>query len=46
MHAAGGILSTAQDMSRLMIVELNNGKIDGEHIIDSSLVKKKSVKTG
>jgi len=44
MHAAGGILSTAQDMSRLMIVELNNGKIDGEHIIDSSLVKKSQLK--
>jgi len=31
-------------MSRLMIVELNNGKIDGEHIIDSSLVKKSQLK--
>ncbi len=40
MHAAGGIISTAQDMSRWMLVELNNGKINGEQIIDSDLVKK------
>ncbi len=44
MHAAGGILSTAEDMSRLMIVELNNGKIDGEQIIDASLIKKSQLK--
>jgi CubicO group peptidase (beta-lactamase class C family) len=44
IHAAGGILSTAQDMSRLMIIELNNGKIDGEQIIDSSIVKKSQLK--
>jgi CubicO group peptidase (beta-lactamase class C family) len=44
MHAAGGILSTAQDLSRLMIVELNNGKIDGEQIIDANLVEKSQLK--
>lgn len=40
MHAAGGIISTARDMSRWMMAELNNGKINGEQIIDSGLVKK------
>ncbi|WP_435264039.1 serine hydrolase domain-containing protein [Tenacibaculum sp. nBUS_03] len=44
MHAAGGILSTAEDMSRYMIVALNNGKIDGEQVIDSNLVKDSQLK--
>lgn len=44
MHAAGGILSTAQDMSRYMIVALNDGKIDGEQIIDANLVEKSQLK--
>ncbi|MBL4905280.1 MAG: serine hydrolase [Flavobacteriaceae bacterium] len=45
MHAAGGILSTSQDMARWMIVELNDGKIDGEQIIDSELIKKSQFQT-
>lgn len=44
MHAAGGILSTAQDMSRYMIVALNDGNIDGEQIIDANLVEKSQSK--
>jgi CubicO group peptidase (beta-lactamase class C family) len=44
MHAAGGIISTAQDMARWMIVQLNNGKIDEEQIIDSSLVNNSQLK--
>lgn len=44
MHAAGGILSTAEDMARYMVVALNNGEIDGEQVIDSNLVKDSQLK--
>ncbi|WP_299136994.1 serine hydrolase domain-containing protein [uncultured Tenacibaculum sp.] len=44
MHAAGGMLSTAEDMARYMVVALNNGKIDGEQVIDSNLVKDSQLK--
>lgn len=39
MHAAGGMLSTAEDMARYMVVALNDGKIDGEQVIESNLVE-------
>jgi len=45
MHAAGGIISTAQDMTRWMIAELNDGKIDGKQIIEADLIKKSQSQT-
>jgi CubicO group peptidase (beta-lactamase class C family) len=40
MHAAGGILSSARDMARWLIVELNTGKIDKKQVFDADLIKK------
>ncbi len=40
MHAAGGMITTSQDMARWLIMELNNGKIDGKQIFDTALIKK------
>ncbi|MFT4805051.1 MAG: CubicO group peptidase (beta-lactamase class C family) [Psychroserpens sp.] len=40
MHAAGGMIATAQDLARWLKVELNDGKIDNEQLFDASLIKK------
>lgn len=44
MHAAGGIISTPRDMSKLIIMHLNNGKLDGKQIFDTDLITKSQAK--
>lgn len=44
MHAAGGIISTPRDMSKLIIMHLNNGKLNGKQIFDVDLITKSQSK--
>ncbi|MBL4905414.1 MAG: serine hydrolase [Flavobacteriaceae bacterium] len=39
MHPAGGIISTPRDMSKWLIMELNNGKLDGKQIYDANMIE-------
>ncbi len=39
MHPAGGIISTPRDISKWLIMELNNGAIDGKQIFDASMIE-------
>lgn len=38
MHAAGGIVSTAEDMAKWLQVNIGNGKLDGRQIFPASVV--------
>jgi len=38
LHPAGGVLSTAGDMARLLEAEMNQGKIDGKPALPAALV--------
>jgi CubicO group peptidase (beta-lactamase class C family) len=38
MHAAGGLMSNAQDMAKLLLVELNHGKLNGKQVIPAELI--------
>lgn len=38
MHSAGGIFSTASDLGRFLIAQLNNGVIDGKAIFPPSVI--------
>lgn len=38
MHAAGGVVATAPDLARLMIAELNEGKIDGKQVLPADVI--------
>lgn len=38
MHAAGGIVTTAEDMAKWLLVNINNGKLDGRQIFPSAVV--------
>jgi CubicO group peptidase (beta-lactamase class C family) len=38
MHAAGGLVSTSQDMAKLLLVELNQGRLDGQQVIPAELI--------
>ncbi|MGD9487381.1 MAG: serine hydrolase domain-containing protein [Calditrichaceae bacterium] len=40
MHAAGGMISTVRDLSRWLITRLNDGRIDGEQVFSSHLIRK------
>jgi len=40
MHAAGGIISTARDLSKWLIVQLNEGKLNGKQVINPVVLKK------
>lgn len=39
MHAAGGAVSTAEDLGRLLIVMMNEGRIDGEQVLAQRAVE-------
>jgi CubicO group peptidase (beta-lactamase class C family) len=39
MHAAGGHLSTANDLARYLIVHLNGGRIDGRQVLPEAAVR-------
>ncbi len=39
MHPAGGIISTPRDMSKWLLMELNNGKLDGKQIYDANMIE-------
>lgn len=38
MHAAGGILTTVEDMAKWLLVNINNGKLDGRQVFPSAVV--------
>lgn len=40
MHAAGGMISTARDLARFLIMQVNYGKLDGKQIFPTSVIKK------
>jgi CubicO group peptidase (beta-lactamase class C family) len=40
MQAAGGTISTAKDMARFLIAQLNNGYIDGEQVFPANVIEK------
>ena len=40
MHGAGGTITTAPDLARFLIAQLNDGKVDGEQIFPSEVIKK------
>ncbi|AZQ83757.1 class C beta-lactamase-related serine hydrolase [Colwellia sp. Arc7-635] len=40
MHAAGGTISTAADLARFLIAQLNEGKVDGKQIFPAKVIKK------
>jgi CubicO group peptidase (beta-lactamase class C family) len=40
MHAAGGVISNTEDMAKLLIVELNQGRLDGKQVLPEGLIKR------
>ncbi|MFQ5529361.1 MAG: serine hydrolase [Gemmatimonadota bacterium] len=38
MHAAGGMMASAADLSRWLIVNLNHGRIDGRQVLPATVV--------
>jgi CubicO group peptidase (beta-lactamase class C family) len=38
MHAAGGIVTTAEDTAKWLLVNINNGKLDGRQVFPSAVV--------
>lgn len=40
MHAAGGMLSTAKDLSRFLIALMNKGQMDGKQVLPESVIEK------
>ncbi|HKY45792.1 MAG TPA: serine hydrolase [Pyrinomonadaceae bacterium] len=38
MHAAGGIVTTAEDLAKWLLVNIDNGKLDGRQIFPSAVV--------
>ena len=39
MHAAGGLISTANDMAKWLEVQMNAGKLDGKQIFPASIIE-------
>lgn len=39
MHAAGGHISSVKDMARWLVIQLNNGKIDGNQVFPASAIE-------
>ena len=39
MHAAGGMYSTAHDLSRWLRIQINDGKLDGKQIFPGSVIR-------
>lgn len=44
MHAAGGVYSTARDMSKFLIAQLNMGKLNGEQVYPAEVIATSHVK--
>lgn len=44
MHAAGGHISTVNDMSKLLTVEMNGGKIGGKAVFPATLIERSQTK--
>ena len=40
MHSAGGTISTATDMARFLVAQLNRGRVDGKQVFPSVVIKK------
>ena len=40
MHAAGGVISTAPDLARYIIAQLEDGKVEGKQIIPAAVIRK------
>jgi len=40
MHAAGGVTTTAHELARIIIAELNEGQVDGEQIFPAHVIEK------
>ena len=40
MHSAGGTITTASDLARFLIAQLNEGKVDNEQVFSASVIKK------
>lgn len=43
MHAAGGLMSTAPDLARFLIVQLEDGRIDGQQVVPAGVIRKSHV---
>jgi CubicO group peptidase (beta-lactamase class C family) len=39
MHAAGGVVSTAEDLARWLEANLNEGRVDGRQVIDADAIR-------
>ncbi len=37
MHAAGGMMTTTADLARWLIVNMNEGRIDGRQVLGTSV---------
>lgn len=44
MHAAGGMISSAKDMANFLMVQLNQGKLNGKQVFPSSVIAKSQQK--
>lgn len=40
MHSAGGMISTAKDMARLLIAQMNQGKVDSKQVFPADVIEK------
>ncbi|WP_448554732.1 serine hydrolase [Thalassotalea montiporae] len=40
MHAAGGVISSTQDLARFVIAQLNQGQIDGQQVFPPEVISK------
>jgi CubicO group peptidase (beta-lactamase class C family) len=38
MHAAGGVIATARDLSRLLVAELEEGRVDGQQVFPAAVI--------
>jgi CubicO group peptidase (beta-lactamase class C family) len=38
MHAAGGLFSTANDLARFLLAQLNAGRVDGKQVIPAAVI--------
>lgn len=38
MHAAGGVIATAPDLARLLMAELEHGKVDGKQVLPADVI--------
>lgn len=38
MHAAGGVIATARDLARLLVAELEDGRVDGRRVFPADVI--------